>query len=160
MDPVLLAVFLLVLALALMFGVAVFTGPDAGLARAHYRLVSGFLFLTCVLLPAIVGVLVLQREALPRLAAEGLEPHPGIRNPVGIAVGAARFTRGSPTWVFTFDPSESGGLEFYGSGETRPGWELLEESPGMVILGRNDERMAVSISGGSSRPTIQYLRVR
>jgi hypothetical protein len=159
MDPVLFGVLLFILALTLVFGVAVFTGPDAGLGRADYRLVSGWFFLPFVLLPALFGVLVLQWGALPRLAAEGIEPHPGIRNPVGITVGAAAFTRGSPTWLFTFDPGESGGLEFYESRETRPGWELLEASPGMVILGRDEERMAVSITGNSRRPTIQYLRM-
>jgi hypothetical protein len=42
----------------------------------------------------------------------------------------------------------------------RAGWTILEETPVMLVLGRGEERLAVSITGGGGRPTIQYLRMR
>jgi hypothetical protein len=79
---------------------------------------------------------------------------------VGIAAGVGLGPDYTPAWVFAFDPTSGGGLEFYRDPANRAGWTILEETPVMLVLGRGEERLAVSITGGGGRPTIQYLRMR
>jgi hypothetical protein len=61
-----------------------------------------------------------------------------------------------PTWVFRLNTGFENVKAFYEVPENRADWELIADSANMVLLSRDEERMAITVSQSARSPTLIY----
>lgn len=111
---------------------------------------GAFLVFMFLLIPVCLFALWNQHRASDRLSATGIVPHPTFEHAVGIATGRGE----SPIWLFELTATPDEVLEFYRAEDNHNGWQLVSDSPPMLIFGDGDgdgARRLTIIAGDSSR---------
>lgn len=126
-----------------------FVKPDRLFA---WRPQAAFVCLIVLLIPVLSISLWLQATATLRLAETGITPHPKLGASIGITTGLGN----EPIWMFRTTANEEEIAEFYRNRQHRQDWEIINDSPIFLILGKDRQRMTVGTHSGRQSIVVTY----
>lgn len=140
----LLIIFVILAAQGYYFG---FVRPPKALAWLHQ---ATFILMIFMMIPLVSFVLWKQAGAVERLASRGVNPHPDIVYPIGVATGPG-------TWVFKAKSTPEDIVSFYHLEDNLAGWKMVSSSDNMLVFFNGDEKMTISMSQDADSTTIIYM---
>jgi hypothetical protein len=108
-----------------------------------------------LMIPSLIIVLWVQSGAQDRLAETGFTPHPGIEEPVGMAVGFGKNAK----WVFKTDAAKDSIFNFYRDEDNSIDWELINEKSDVLIFRRGKrKKMVIGLNQERSSNTLRFTQ--
>ena len=100
-----------------------------------------------MMVPIITLALFQQFHAKDRLAELGIAVYPELGPSVGVSTGLEEFGH---TWVFEYEGAEAALLGYYRDSAMRPGWNVISDDVGMLIMTKDERRLVIANGDGTA----------